>query len=348
MRKGLLLRFDAGVSRRFKLRFAWPLVIAFIVASGLPLLEAPAAAATPRCSGYRACNRSPYTNHGYNRTTNHKSYWNQYVGDNCTNYVAYLLVTHDGWPNRLPWSGSGNASHWGVAEADVTDTTPAAGSVAWWPAHFHGAGSLGHVAYVEHVFAHAIVVSEDSFPSDGKVDYSGDAYDWRVIPAHSRGWPRGFIHFSEARSSRAELDAGPCGPPSTSRPSSRRVAGRTQSWTITVRSWCTGDEPTRPASHRGTERRGKVDLVHPGHRTRHPPAVRQRRPDRRAALARRGDGACLRRGRGGFVGTAGPHRGPGFAAGRRRFGVRARRLRRGLSLAPSARGDVRVDPRGTA
>ena len=163
------------------------------VTSALAPLHAVAAVAD--CRGYRACNVAPYTTHGYDSSTNHTSYWNQYVGDNCTNYIAYLMISITHLPDRQPWSGSGNAYNWGVQESAITDATPSVGAVAWWKARYHGAGSLGHVAYVEAVTHHAIVVSEDSYPANGVTDYSGDEFDWRVIPGNSRRWPSGFIHF---------------------------------------------------------------------------------------------------------------------------------------------------------
>ena len=64
----------------------------------------------------------------------------QYVGDNCTNYAAYLLGTVDGMSDRQPWPGTGYAYNWGVAESAITDRVPAVGAVAWWPAGHHGAG----------------------------------------------------------------------------------------------------------------------------------------------------------------------------------------------------------------
>lgn len=167
-----------------------------VIASGVAGFAADAAPAVVRCVGYDGCNVAPYSNHGYDATTNHTSYWGQYAGDNCTNYVAFLMVTVNGMPDRQPWSGTGDADRWGVAEAGITDSTPAVGAVAWWPARFHGAGRLGHVAYVERVKRNgAIVVSEDSYPDDGVPDYSGDAYDWRTLTRGHGGWPRGFIHF---------------------------------------------------------------------------------------------------------------------------------------------------------
>nr|WP_301539801.1 CHAP domain-containing protein [Nocardioides sp. zg-DK7169] len=109
-----------------------------------------------------------------------------YAGHNCTNYVAYRLVKA-GMPNVRPWSGSGNASNWGAAMSSITNTTPRVGAVAWWRANVPGAGSSGHVAYVEQVVSPTeIVVSEDSWGGD---------FHWRRITKTGTGWPSGFIHF---------------------------------------------------------------------------------------------------------------------------------------------------------
>jgi hypothetical protein len=99
------------------------------------------------------------------------------------------MVT-SGLPNTRPWSGTGNAYNWGRANAARTDRTPAVGAVAWWKAGVKGAGSLGHVAYVEQVVsATEIVVSEDNW---------GGNFDWHRVKQAS-GWPSGFIHFTDAR-----------------------------------------------------------------------------------------------------------------------------------------------------
>ncbi|WP_170286194.1 CHAP domain-containing protein [Nocardioides rubriscoriae] len=155
------------------------------------LVAVPAAAppsdatSTYLCTGYTACSNAGYSHAGY-ASHSQTMYWRMYGGHNCTNYVAYRMVKH-GMPNERPWSGSGNATNWGVEMADITDTTPAVGAVAWWRAGVAGAGSSGHVAYVERVVSPTeIVISEDS--------WSGD-FHWRTIYKNGPGWPSGFIHF---------------------------------------------------------------------------------------------------------------------------------------------------------
>jgi surface antigen len=134
------------------------------------------------CTGYSTCSDKGFSHSGY---SSHKgtSYWNMYTGTNCTNYVAYRLVTTNGLPNKRPKPGVGNARDWGTAMASVTNSTPTVGSVAWW-------GKTGnHVAYVEKVVSSTeILVSESN--------WSG-AFDWRRITKSGSGWPDGFIHFSD-------------------------------------------------------------------------------------------------------------------------------------------------------
>ena len=65
------------------------------------------------------------------------------------------------------------------------------GAVAWWRRNVPGAGSSGHVAYVEKVLSPTrIVISEDS--------WSG-TFHWRRISRSGSGWPTGFIHFKDRR-----------------------------------------------------------------------------------------------------------------------------------------------------
>jgi len=136
------------------------------------------------CSGYSSCSTKGYSNYGYS-TNKSKSYWRMYTGTNCTNYVAYRLVTTNGMPNTRPKTGVGNAKDWGFAMASVTNSTPTVGSVAWW-------GKTGHhVAYVEKIVSPTeIWVSESN--------WSG-AFDWRKITKSGSGWPDGFIHFKDLR-----------------------------------------------------------------------------------------------------------------------------------------------------
>ena len=140
------------------------------------------AASSLLCSGYAACERAGYDDFGYERNQR-TSYWRMYTGTNCTNYVAYRLVTTNGMPNVRPKSGVGNARDWGTAMASITDQTPTVGSVAWW-------GRTGnHVAYVEKVASPTeIIVSESNW---------GRSFDHRRITKSGSGWPDGFIHFAD-------------------------------------------------------------------------------------------------------------------------------------------------------
>ena len=141
------------------------------------------------CTGYAGCEAAGHSNHGY-RERGGTMYWRMYSGHNCTNYVAYRMI-QAGMPNVRPWNstGSGNAAYWGVYRSDITDQTPAVGAVAWYRANVPGAGSAGHVAYVEKVVSPTeIIVSEDS--------WGGDFHYRRVTTSGS--WPSGFIHFKDA------------------------------------------------------------------------------------------------------------------------------------------------------
>lgn len=161
------------------LSFAASLAVAF----GLVLVPPSAhAGSSLLCSGYSACKRAGYDHFGY-ETKQRTSYWRMYTGTNCTNYVAYRLVTTNGMPNVRPKSGVGNARDWGKAMASVTNSTPTVGSVAWW-------GRTGnHVAYVERVASPTeIIVSESNW---------GRTFDHRRITKSGSGWPDGFIHFDD-------------------------------------------------------------------------------------------------------------------------------------------------------
>jgi surface antigen len=136
------------------------------------------------CTGYSSCSDKGYSNYGYS-THKSTSYWRMYTGTNCTNYVAYRLVTTNGMPNVRPKSGVGNAEDWGFAMASITNSTPAVGSVAWWGRTGH------HVAYVE-----KIVSSSEIWVSES--NWSG-SFDWRRITKSGSGWPDGFIHFADLK-----------------------------------------------------------------------------------------------------------------------------------------------------
>jgi len=171
------------VSRTF--RYACALALGAVLFSLLPLLG-PAQAITSGylCTGYTPCKNAGYGNSGY-AANNDKMYWRMFSGHNCTNYVAYRMV-RAGLPNVRPWSGGGNATNWGTEMREITDQQPRVGAVAWWRANVPGAGSAGHVAYVERVISPTqIIISEDSWGGD---------FHWRKL-VKGTGWPTGFIHF---------------------------------------------------------------------------------------------------------------------------------------------------------
>jgi len=178
-----------------------------LVAGGAALaVPADAVTGTRLCHGYDDCRARGYSDHGY-EVNGGGSYWNMYVGHNCTNYVAFRLV-QGGMSNLRPPADPGqtnarlSAYLWGLVYATKTDSTPKVGSVAWWGSG--AAGSIGHVAYVEQVDGDSITVSEDSS--------SGNDFDWKRI-TRGQGWPTGFIHFNDGHHADAQLPAGSGGAP---------------------------------------------------------------------------------------------------------------------------------------
>jgi hypothetical protein len=110
------------------------------------------------------------------------------AGHNCTNYAAYRL-TNNG-VNAGYLQGHGMAYEWGGqarAHGVAVNTTPAVGAIAWWDANTNGAGSSGHVAYVEVVGDGYIITSEDNA--------NGGDFHW--VQRTSNSYPTGFIHFKD-------------------------------------------------------------------------------------------------------------------------------------------------------
>ncbi|MGY2874173.1 surface antigen [Marmoricola sp. URHA0025 HA25] len=156
------------------------MVVLLAVLAGL-LVGTPRADATSTllCQNFAPCTRAGFFNYGYSANYT-KMWWRMYAGHNCTNYVAYRMITR-GMSATRPWSGSGDARNWGVVFASKTNQTPMVGSVAWW--------SSNHVAYVEQIIdANTIVISEDHY---------GGTFDWRKIVRSGGGWPTGFIHLND-------------------------------------------------------------------------------------------------------------------------------------------------------
>nr|WP_275588467.1 CHAP domain-containing protein [Microlunatus panaciterrae] len=94
-----------------------------------------------------------------------------YSGHNCTNYVAYRMITKG--VTRSPWGlPGGSAWQWraNAKKAKIkVDTVPTVGAVIQWNRYTYGGGSSGHVAYVESVSRTSIVISEDSWSGHGAV-----------------------------------------------------------------------------------------------------------------------------------------------------------------------------------
>lgn len=136
------------------------------------------------CTGYTGCANAGYGNAGYSAVSG-TSYWSQYAGHNCTNYVAYRMI-RNGMSTTRPEGSRGYARDWGVGFASQTNDTPAVGSVAWWDTSF---SSSGHVAYVEQVISSSeIIISEDNWGGD---------FRWRKVTRTGGRWPQGFIHLRD-------------------------------------------------------------------------------------------------------------------------------------------------------
>jgi surface antigen len=152
------------------------------------------------CSGFTACANKGMPHAGYAQAKG-TMYWQMYSGVNCTNYAAYRMVKA-GMPNKRPWSVSppnGNAEHWGTQNASITDQKPMVGSVAWWKRNTGGAGSVGHVAYVEQVVSDTeIIISESNW---------GSEFTWRRLFKGRGHWPSGFVHFRDVKLAAAAAPA---------------------------------------------------------------------------------------------------------------------------------------------
>lgn len=184
------LRARPAARRAAAISLTLALVAGFLSASVFAPDVSPASATmTVLCTGYDQCTKKGRSNFGYEAASDNL-YWRMVGGHNCTNYVAYRLTTA-GLANVRPWIGDGNAKAWGTLNDDLTDKTPVKGAVAWWAAGKDGAGSSGHVAYVEKVVSSTeIIVSEDN--------YGGNFY-WKRITKSGGRWPTGFVHLKDSR-----------------------------------------------------------------------------------------------------------------------------------------------------
>jgi surface antigen len=169
---------------------------------GAALLASTSYAGTSLCSGWAECADNGYTHHGYKDVIG-TSHWGAASGNNCTNYVSYVLSAVNGFPNQ---SSLGNGEDWNDNAADhsaTVDQVPAVGSVAQWENSSSHRG--GHVAYVEAVSrtykadgtvaAIWITISQDSYPSG--------PFNWKKMSKSDSDWPDNFIHFYDMNDSPA-------------------------------------------------------------------------------------------------------------------------------------------------
>jgi hypothetical protein len=113
------------------------------------------------------------------------------AGHNCTNYVAWKLITNG---VARPRTNPGDASTWAInaySDGFVVDATPTVGAVAQWDASTGGYGAQGHVAYVEKVNGDGTIVVSEDYWHDG--DQSGPL-TFRTVDASSVGH---FIHYTD-------------------------------------------------------------------------------------------------------------------------------------------------------
>ena len=119
----------------------------------------------------------------------------------CVSFVAWRLNNDNGvaFTNNMNGGHWGNAYQWpgnATALGYAFNAVPAPGSVAQWAMNYDGAGSAGHVAYVDSVNLNgdgsvaSIVVEEYNHDGTGH-------YDTRTITSGSTSWPSGFIHIKD-------------------------------------------------------------------------------------------------------------------------------------------------------
>lgn len=123
---------------------------------------------------------------------NEVSYWGMSPGHNCTNYVAWRLISAG---VEKPPTHPGNAADW-AANADtdgyLVDDVPAVGAVAQWDAFAGGYGEDGHVAYVERVNDDGTILVSEDYWRDGT---QLGPLTYRVVRADSVSH---YIHYLES------------------------------------------------------------------------------------------------------------------------------------------------------
>ncbi|MGC2484758.1 MAG: CHAP domain-containing protein [Acidimicrobiales bacterium] len=154
-----------------------------VSASAICSGESPSYACT--VAGYAAWLKNP-SGWAWNFYGGSEPSHNAYGPHNCTLYVAYRLQAAG-----LTLSWSANAYDWASAAAangDVVNQTPSVGSVAQW--------NTGHVAYVDAVTAHYIVITSDNYQPYDVSTLPGGFTDSFDISRNSPAMADNFIHFN--------------------------------------------------------------------------------------------------------------------------------------------------------
>ena len=138
------------------------------------------------CTGYDACANGRLLQRRLQRRHAARSYWSQSTGHNCTNYVAYRLVTN-GLPNKRPAALTRQRLQLGARRSRRRPTTPrpsarSPGGDSPSPAPGTSPTSRRSSRPTE------ILVSEDNWGGD---------FRWRTVTRSGGCWPAGFIHLKD-------------------------------------------------------------------------------------------------------------------------------------------------------
>lgn len=137
--------------------------------------------------------------------TNQNSYWGMDSGHNCTNYVAWKLISNG---VERPAINPGNASDWAaraILAGYLVDDIPSVGAVAQWDSYAGGNGVDGHVAYVERINSDGtILVSEDYW-------HGGDQSGPLTFRTTLAAGVSHFIHYGDVSQWLRELQPGAAG-----------------------------------------------------------------------------------------------------------------------------------------
>jgi surface antigen len=166
------------------------LVLAAVFVLLVVVMKSEAASAAMDCkSSLYAC-----TIDGYNATTMTDNWAAKYYGSdtkggigspphNCTLFAAWMLA-RNGLPD--PGRSWGYGDQWGVTLAAETNHTPAVGAIAWYDG-----GTMGHVAYVEHVnwTNRTVFLVSDNYQG-GSLGYTSN--EWAPFTE-----PTGYIHLRD-------------------------------------------------------------------------------------------------------------------------------------------------------